>query len=483
MRFSPIVRSVVMAAGILLLVCGASDTLYAQKKGKKGKTEEAAPPVLPQRTYRVDGGLKTETTAGAADSTALRDSLGGRVAAGPQRVGSPGSPQPGAEAVAHADSLGGGADSLGNAITDPFAMESDPAASGVVGVEKGTFTNWTEGAASHTRADSLQADSLGITLAELDRLRELDRVDSLDSDEADPEVFMGRRERRLLAREERMADTTRINRIFRDSIPISRVAFYSTVLPGFSQLYNSQAWKIPILYGTVGVSTYFWMKERKEYNKYKSKYDYLIKHDFERKKYGDEIDDAQRKMIRHNTAKQLWMFAAVGSYIYFIGDGVINYPGMTNSVKKATTLSTIFPGAGQIYNGSYWKVPIVIGGTATFAMMIDWNNRGYKRFKTAYNDAINQNPNGEFKERYFSNPEFLKNLKQSYRRNRDLCIILAGAFYIFNIIDAHVDAHMRSYDISDDLAMDIQIQPAMSNLYTFGGGNTNTFGLSLCLTF
>ena len=55
-----------------------------------------------------------------------------------------------------------------------------------------------------------------------------------------------------------------------------------------------------------------------------------------------------------------------------------------SDVKKATTLACIFPGAGQIYNKSYWKVPFVVGGFAAMIYCIDWNNRGYQRFKKAY---------------------------------------------------------------------------------------------------
>ncbi|MCD8072081.1 MAG: DUF5683 domain-containing protein [Alistipes sp.] len=104
----------------------------------------------------------------------------------------------------------------------------------------------------------------------------------------------------------------------------------------------------------------------------------------------------------------------------------MNYPGATTDIKKATTLSTIFPGAGQVYNGSYWKVPFVLGGFATMAMTIDWNNRGYQRFKLAY-DQASTFPSGqsiEFKGDYTA--EQLRKIKNSYRRNRDLCIILTG---------------------------------------------------------
>lgn len=64
-----------------------------------------------------------------------------------------------------------------------------------------------------------------------------------------------------------------------------------------------------------------------------------------------------------------------------MGDAAVNYRYDASPVKKATTLATIFPGAGQVYNKSYWKLPFVVGGLATTIYTIDWNNRGYQRFK------------------------------------------------------------------------------------------------------
>lgn len=348
-------------------------------------------------------------------------------------------------------------------------------------------------------ADSIVVDSLGITKTELDSLRMTFVTDSMNtageiakeegsavlgtSQIDDPIVMLSPRQQRRMDKEARWADSSfvRHNKIFRDSMPISRVTAISLVVPGFSQVYNSQAWKVPVLYGTVATGLYFGLKQNKVYKSYKSQYDML-------KKYGITdrgiLDPVQNEMIKYNTRRQLLLVGALASYIYFIGDGAVNYPGQLTSVKKATTLSTIFPGAGQAFNKSYWKVPIVLGGMATFAYMIDWNNRGYKRFKTAYNIITDDDPSTvtEFyrngAEPY--NADFFKNLRSSYRRNRDLCIILAGGFYILNIIDAHVDAHLKDYDISDDLA--INFEPTMFN-YARNGRNTTMVGFNLSINF
>ena len=115
------------------------------------------------------------------------------------------------------------------------------------------------------------------------------------------------------------------------------------------------------------------------------------------------------------------------------------------------------------------------------AYMIDWNNRGYKRFKLAY-DLVTDNNEltvDEFNGRYSA--DFLRNLRNNYRRNRDLCIILTGAFYLLNIIDAHVDAQLKDYDISDDLA--VTVEPVISNFYSMQQSQNNLVGFSIKFSF
>ena len=152
-------------------------------------------------------------------------------------------------------------------------------------------------------------------------------------------------------------------------------------------------------------------------------------------------------------------------------------------------MACICPGAGQIYNKSYWKVPFVIGGFATLGYCIDWNNRGFQRFKKAYSlladyeqhpEKYPNGPTDEFRGRYSSN--FIKNLRNNYRRNRDLCIILTGGLYILQIVDAHVDAHLRDYDVSDDLSMNIE--PMVDYAFVPTEGNHRpVIGFNIGLTF
>lgn len=246
-----------------------------------------------------------------------------------------------------------------------------------------------------------------------------------------------------------------------DSMGLSKVCWGAAVLPGYGQIYNKEYWKLPILYGTLGTGLALYLHENNVYKPLKRQFDAITNVSTTRT---PELDALQTKMIRSNTKRQLFLGLTIASYIYFIGDAAINYStNDVSHVKKATTLACICPGAGQIYNKSYWKVPFVVGGFATLAYCIDWNNRGFQRFKKAYNlvsdfeqhpENYPNGPTDEFRGRYSAN--FIRNLRNNYRRNRDLCIILTGGMYLLQAIDAHVDAHLRDYDISDDLSMDIE---------------------------
>ena len=288
------------------------------------------------------------------------------------------------------------------------------------------------------------------------------------------------------------ADTTRRRAprkgwFMSDSMSLSKVCWLSTVLPGYGQVYNKQYWKLPILYGTVGTGLALFIQENKTYRPLKREYDAYTDRSLSRT---PELDALQARMIRSNTRRQLYLGLTIASYVYFLGDVAVNYrTNDVSDVKKATTLACIFPGAGQIYNKSYWKVPFVVGGFASMIYCIDWNNRGYQRFKKAYSllsdyEAHPENypdgPTDEFHGRYAAS--YILNLRNNFRRNRDLCIIIAGALYVLQIVDAHVDAHLKDYDISDDLSM--ELEPLVDYTYVPAlQGNRPVFGFNMSLKF
>jgi len=143
----------------------------------------------------------------------------------------------------------------------------------------------------------------------------------------------------------------------------------------------------------------------------------------------------------------------------------INKPIAAHSPRKATIYSAVLPGLGQIYNRKYWKVPIVYGGFVTLGYFINFNNELYVKYKQAYSDIIDTDPNTNSFKELNVNPIFfeadkisqlterLRIAKDGSRRNRDLVVIGTAVFYALNIIDASVDAHFFNFDISDDLTI------------------------------
>ncbi len=134
---------------------------------------------------------------------------------------------------------------------------------------------------------------------------------------------------------------------------------------------------------------------------------------------------------------------------------------------KKAMLMAIVPGLGQIYNHKYWKLPIVYTGFAVFGYFAVTNQRYYKTFKEAYNYKIAHpdcNPTSTDCENLYAkkySKETLKIIRDYYRRNMQLSYIIGGAWYLLQMIDANVDAHLSHWNISNNLSLEVApvIQP------------------------
>jgi hypothetical protein len=120
-----------------------------------------------------------------------------------------------------------------------------------------------------------------------------------------------------------------------------------------------------------------------------------------------------------------------------------------HSPSKAALLSLI-PGGGQIYNKSYWKIPIIYGGLILFTGFAIKNNNIYQEYKDEAINRFNNDTTINFPD--LSDNQVLDN-KDFYERKRNLNILIAVGVYILNIVDASVDAHFFEYDISPDLSL------------------------------
>lgn len=145
-----------------------------------------------------------------------------------------------------------------------------------------------------------------------------------------------------------------------------------------------------------------------------------------------------------------------------------------HSPRKASILSAVAPGGGQIYNRKYWKAPIVWAGLGTAVYFINDNTREYKRYRTAYLALVDGDPNtvDEFNGQF--SPEQVLEVTDTYRRWRDLSYIAFGLVYMLNVVDASVDAHFVRFDVGRDLTMGVG--PSL------GTAALGAPGLSLALT-
>lgn len=110
---------------------------------------------------------------------------------------------------------------------------------------------------------------------------------------------------------------------------------------------------------------------------------------------------------------------------------------------KAVLYSAIIPGAGQLYNKSYWKIPIIAGIGGYFAYEIIRNNNRFLDYRNQYvNSQTPENPQGDIR---------LKDLREFYSDQRDDFIIYGVILYVINLLDAYVDAQLFDFDVSDNI--------------------------------
>ena len=137
--------------------------------------------------------------------------------------------------------------------------------------------------------------------------------------------------------------------------------------------------------------------------------------------------------------------------------------------QRALWLALVIPGAGQIYNRKFWKLPIIYGGFMGCIYALTWNNMMYKDYSQAYLDLMDDDPGtasyNKFlhlgkqiqtkadEERY---KKIFKSRKDKYRRWRDMSFFVMLGVYAFSVIDAYVDAELSQFDISKDLSLTVE---------------------------
>ena len=149
--------------------------------------------------------------------------------------------------------------------------------------------------------------------------------------------------------------------------------------------------------------------------------------------------------------------------------------------KIAARRSAIIPGWGQAYNKKYWKIPIVYTGLGISGYIFVNNIKIYKEYKFAYSARIKAQPptldSADYNELdniyKVLSPNSIRAARDEFRRYVDYSALVFLLLWGLNVVDAAVDAHLKSFDVSPDLSL--QIRPGYSDM-------ARTNGVSLVLT-
>ncbi|MEO6253654.1 MAG: DUF5683 domain-containing protein [Ferruginibacter sp.] len=181
---------------------------------------------------------------------------------------------------------------------------------------------------------------------------------------------------------------------------------------------------------------------------------------------------AQNDTLRISSTKRPAKSKKLGTGIFSRTDTTMPY-----SPRRATYRSAILPGWGQATNKKYWKIPIVYAALGVTTYIFFHNVRQYNEAKNAYLNAIDLNPANDslIPQPYYTikdQPERIKTFRNQVRQNVDYSVLFFILFWGLNVVDATVDAHLKTFDVSDDLSL--QIRPGYSPL-------ANTNGISIVL--
>lgn len=149
---------------------------------------------------------------------------------------------------------------------------------------------------------------------------------------------------------------------------------------------------------------------------------------------------------------------------------------------KAAFLSAVLPGAGQVYNKKYWKIPIVYAGLGGFGAWLGINSVELKGYTNAYRHHVEETDlNASYKG--YSTESQLKFKREQTKRNLDISAIALGVWYVLNILDATVDAHLFNFDVTEDVSLSFHPDIQMRNSTSLNFENKMYTGISFNVNF
>ena len=119
---------------------------------------------------------------------------------------------------------------------------------------------------------------------------------------------------------------------------------------------------------------------------------------------------------------------------------------------KAAFYSAVLPGLGQVYNKRYWKLPLIYGGIGASIYYYDLNNKNFKRYRNAYKRRLTGFTDDEFQDVIFDNDRLIDGMN-FYKQYRDQSMLFVIGTYFLNILDANIDAHLKQYNINQNLSL------------------------------
>ena len=143
--------------------------------------------------------------------------------------------------------------------------------------------------------------------------------------------------------------------------------------------------------------------------------------------------------------------------------------------SKAAFYSAVLPGLGQGFNKKYWKIPIVYAAIGTSVYSYDFNQKKYWDYRNAYKSRKAGYKNDPYQNLILDDDRLLAGA-EFHKKNRDLSMVFIVGFYILNILDANIDAHLKQYNVNESLT----IKPYINNDIEF---YEQSIGISLNLNF
>ncbi|REE82248.1 hypothetical protein BX611_1794 [Lutibacter oceani] len=135
------------------------------------------------------------------------------------------------------------------------------------------------------------------------------------------------------------------------------------------------------------------------------------------------------------------------------------------SPAKAAFYSAILPGLGQAYNKKYWKIPLIYGALGGGIYFYDFNNTRYNRARTAFKLSLDGKPHefdGENGNIFLSEDALIR-AQKTYKKDRDLSILVTVALYVLQVLEASTNAHLLQHNVDDNLTLSPQIIKDVTN--------------------